>query len=273
MPYAAQPEDRGRIFAEFDRRLRTIETSNRLQNASLDRGAIRVLDTSSEAGGSPRVVFGEQADGTLGVWIYDETGENVIVRLGPEGLSTFDPGDGLPRQVSGVFSNGEETFTGWVLYDGDGRSVLMTRNDKPGLVKPDIPAPFRNTADEVLVTSATFVETHRFDPRRMYHDVLQLDVFVRATGVSTAGEVRLKELNSGSVTSSVTIPAGGSGHALFDWLHGAQIGDDPGEAIYFTLEARRTAGTLEIGVRVPDAVMTSSALVPDADTAGHARWA
>lgn len=256
MPHVEQIENLGRILADFDRRLRTQETAARAANTSVtDEAGHELLRISRQ-----------------GVTLFDPAG-NVVATLSADGVSTFDPGDGLPRQVAGVFGDGVSTFTGWVLYDGDGKSVLMTRNDKPGLIKPDIPAPFRDTSSRVLVTSGTFVETHRFDPRRLYHDTLQLDIFASCTGVTTAGELRIREINSGRTTDAITIPAGSTGgHALFDWLHGAQVGDDPGEGIYFSVEARRTAGTLEVAVSIPDAVMTSSALVSAADTAGHARW-
>lgn len=60
---ANQPEDQGRILAEIERRLRTLEGSSPLTSASIQDGALRVVD----AGLVEHVKIGKQADGTYGI--------------------------------------------------------------------------------------------------------------------------------------------------------------------------------------------------------------
>lgn len=169
----------------------------------------------------------------------------------------ISPNTALDMMRFGVFAAGGTPFYGIVLYDGSNDSMVMTRDDKPGLIKPDIPAPFHAPLAQA-VTAAVLTNTYEWEPRHLYHDVLTVRCRVTTDGATT-GEVRIRETVGGAVTDTLTIPINTDAFASFSWLHGVQPGDDPGAAASFRIETRRASGAGSFIILPPiRASMTSS---------------
>jgi hypothetical protein len=181
------------------------------------------------------------------------------------------PTTGRNVRRDGVLTDGVAPFYGSVTYDGDGRSMFMVRDDTPGLIKPEIPAPFHAPVT-ATVTSGTFVSLFEFEPRRLYHDTLHLRAAV-VTDPSGTAELRIRDTVSGRATDPVVVGVSKTAFAAFDWLHGVVLGDDAGgQSCSFRLEGRRTSGSGVVTVFTPlRAVLTSSVLVPTSATNGAPR--
>lgn len=243
-----QREDLGSVIAEVDRRLRTLEATSPLTHASIQDGALKILDPVL----SVRVVIGKQADGTYGIWFYDSDGESVIFKFNQAGATMFDA-DGDDRVSVGDLGDGHY---GIVVRDGGG-AFERFRCDERGMLYPYLHAAFRprdSTAEAAYtnVTSATFVPVYTAQFGQVTHQGLQ--AFVTATTpVGTTGEIRLS-ITGGATTSPIVIPSGEPGAIQeFRWLHGVALNVGP---VSITVEARRTAGAGAVTVwNPPDAIM------------------
>lgn len=256
MGLAILPDSLGSQLAEIERRLRTLETSNPLSSASIDHGAMRVLDTSVDPAGLQRVVVGQQADDTFGIWIYDETGTKVILKLGTAGLAMHDA-DGDLRARLGLIDEPNNRY-GILVLDADGVTARL-QADERGLLTPYLAAPFvAATGDFLPVTSATFVATHLAQIEQITHEGLYC--WVTATSdAATTGEMRLRNVSTGAVTDAVSIPAGSGGTQYqFRWLHGSALSFGPAG---FEVQARRTGGAGDVNIyRPPGVWMTDPGL-------------
>ena len=149
----------------------------------------------------------------------------------------------------------------------DGGTALIATGTGPGLQRPEWSSGWlrTDTADLRMTTSATFEECWRCEVGRLYHDVVDLEVAVYSAP-GTTGEVRIREALSGHVTSALAIPADANTSHRCQWLH-----DTPLDAAYryFRIEARRTGGSGQIGIRPLSQLMhRSSVSVPDATSGG-----
>lgn len=180
----------------------------------------------------------------------------------------ISPTTGKNMQLFGSFG----AFYGEVIYDKDNSSMLMVRDDIAGLIKPDIPAPFHLPATQTI-TAGALGTVFEWEPRSLYHAVLQVRCKVITDGATT-GEIRLRETVTGAITNTLTVPINTNKFASFDWLHSVVLGDDlPGSgASSFKIEARRASGAGTFTVDMPiRAQMTSLPLDPAANAAGNAQ--
>ncbi len=170
------------------------------------------------------------------------------------------------------------SFFGDVEYDGSGNSVLMVRDDKDGLVKPDIHLSlyprrgFGSGVEYIPVSAAAFTKVWSGSFRRAYHDVYRVALVV-TSDAATVGQVRLREIQSNTSTTVLNTTAGTQQLVSFDWIHPCGIGDDGnGHLGEFAIEVLRVSGAGNINVYAPNySTFTSSALVFTADTSGNAQ--
>lgn len=177
-------------------------------------------------------------------------------------MRLLSPTTGLDIRVDGVFNDGVTSFYGQVTYDGQHHSVFMVRDDKPGLIKPDLHLPF-HTPNATVVTSGSFAPVQECAARAIYHDAIFVEMAV-VTDPGVTGEIKITEGFTGATTATLTVPASTTAGATFAWAHPFGIGDDPPNPIFLQVQARVAAGAGNFFVFPPNfAVMTSSVLVPD----------
>lgn len=169
-------------------------------------------------------------------------------------------------------AEGLDIFKGFLMRDSDQITVIGTRSDQKGLVKPVLPGQFALASAVEPVTSGSFVQAAFYTPMEVYHEVLRVIVFITTPG-GTTGEIKLVEGVSLRSTDVVTIPSGANGFARFEWIHEVEKGDNGRFTCQFQLHCRRTAGAGTISVHQPDEVAWACHFdVPAATTAGNVAW-
>lgn len=229
MPMVNQPEDLGRVLADFERRIRTLETAQRLTKASITDDA-----------GNELVRFDR-----TGIRIFDATGV-LHSLLDTLGIRVFDDA-GVQRAFLGNL-DGAGNF-GVEVRDPAGG--VRFRGDNDGLRDPYLAlAPFDLT-DFKPITAAAFVDVgYYFQAENISH--IGLYVWMQAAGdAATTGEIRIKNVTSGAVTTAHAVPAGAATQKQFRWLHGATLGTGP---VVFAVQARRTGGAGNVNVYHPASV-------------------
>ncbi|MFI2663744.1 hypothetical protein [Micromonospora carbonacea] len=225
------PGDIMRRLRDLERAVRELAASRRLEAASIGRGGIVIKD-----GGSLRIV---NTDGVsiawMGAFSDDESGF-ILRRAG--GQLAF-----------GVYGTG--TDTGFAaMYDLAGQYIVTDDvASGRGLARPYIPVQVGEvSAPTVTTTSSSFVDVAA-GMMSIQHPVLYAYLLVRASDGTTAGEVRLV-LDGNPVGSVLSVAAGAYAYASYgpaalpdnSYQYGALRG--------LTVQARRTAGSGTIGVRV-----------------------
>lgn len=174
-------------------------------------------------------------------------------------------GTGLPSgNQYGVFARGDEAGI-----------ALMLREGSRGLISPSLPVSFvdRDSSNAIIVTSSTFVETHESYILFPSHEVLTARVIV-STDASTTAEVRLINLDTDSVTDSLTVSASTTKIVVFDWLVETSVGlydqhAHSSNLLAVATQVRRASGAGNVRVRPALATLTSKFLVPAAAANGN----
>jgi hypothetical protein len=84
MPDVNQPDSVMSVLADLQRRLEALETGQRAKRTSVRGGLLRVLDLDGNLVGE----FGRRDDGQVGLYIYDDTGAQVVA-LGEIGAGEY----------------------------------------------------------------------------------------------------------------------------------------------------------------------------------------
>lgn len=231
-----------RRLRDLERLVRELHAGRRLEAASIGRGGISIQD-----GGALRVI---DTDGTYLAW----TG---LLADGQRGTVLRRTGGELAFAVHGSGSD-DVGFVG--IYDRAGQYIVTDdAASGRGMARPYIPVPM----GEVMVptattTSATFVDLAA-GLMPVQHPVLYAYLLVRASDGSTAGEV---QMTLDGIQVGDTLPVSVGAYAI------AAIGPAPLPATYqygslqqVRVQARRTAGAGDIGVRVLSVLGLESAFL------------
>ncbi|SCL31909.1 hypothetical protein GA0070616_4355 [Micromonospora nigra] len=232
-----------RRLRELEKQVEQLNAARRLESASIGRGGLVIKD-----GGALRVV---DEDGRSIAWfgLNADTGQRGVVLRRAGGALAF-----------AAYGTGEGGDTGFVaLYDLAGQYIVTDDvASGRGLARPYIPVPMGEVAvPTATTTSSTFVDlASGLWP--VQHPALHAYLLVRADDGSTTGEVRLT-LDGVQVGDVLSVTAGQYTYAT--------IGPAPTPGIYpfgslrtLAMQARRTAGSGSIGVRVLTVVGVESAL-------------
>jgi hypothetical protein len=220
-----QPYDLMSRMKDLERQVDEIRKRVGLGNATISNGSLKVLHPNGVA----IAQFGKFT-------IAGATAYGWILRRPDGSIVTYTYGTDDLQGLSAWFDK-----TGNTIIADDGVSGV-------GLARPYIPIPFYDDDTVALArttTSASFVKLG-FGKWNKQHPKLVALALVRSSAVDTTGEVRLTA--GGNVVGAVQSIAGNE-FAYKD----IGPGDAPGTfGIYYDLqiEARRTAGTGTIGVRV-----------------------
>lgn len=180
-----------------------------------------------------------------------------------------DDGEGELAVFGNFGAEGVDLFKGFFMRDSDQVTVMATRSDQKGLVKPILPGQFVLASMTEPITSGSFGVAAYYTPMEVYHEVLRVVVFVDTPAATTA-ELRLVEAVSLRSTSTATTTAGTTNGIIFEWVHEVPKGDGGRFQAQFQLHARRASGAGTIQVHQPDEVAWACQFdVPNADTAGH----
>lgn len=199
-----------------------------------------------------------------------ETGAQLPNSTSRGGSTAWKNHDLQTHGYFGTFGDSHGTFEGFVIYDGATHSMFMTRADKPGIIHPELSPTWVLDNQYIPVTSATYVTVARWNPRSIYHEVLDTVIPV-GSDPGTVGEIRLIELHTGNVTDSLVTTAGQFQFAGFSWVH--PIEPNTGANPNFEIQAKRNSGAGSVNVHQSrEFNLTSTALVALADTNGYARW-
>lgn len=220
MGLADQPDTMARWMADMERRMRTQETATRAANTSIT-----------------------------------DSGGKELVRLDRDGIKIFDAAGDTRVQI-GLIDEANGRY-GLLVRDGDG-STQRFRVDERGLLTPYLVAPVVDATDFAVVTSASFVVTHRAQFEVVTHEGLYC--WVNATSdAGTTGEMRLYNASTAQASEAKVIPAlSGGTLQQFRWLHGVALNVGPA---YFEVQARRTGGAGNINIyRSPGMWMTDPTL-------------
>lgn len=229
---AISPGDIMRRLRDLERMVRELMAGRRLEAASIGRGGITVKD-----GGTVQVVDAEgTALATMGA--LDATRRGVLLRRA---------GGSLAFGVYGTGEGGDVGFAG--IYDLAGQYIVTDDvASGRGLARPYIPVQVGEVAvPTATTTSGSFVDLAA-GMMSIQHPVLYAYLLVRASDTGTTGEVRLT-LDGNQVGNVLPVSAGAYAYASY--------GPSPLPATYsygvlreLRVQARRTAGTGTIGVRV-----------------------
>ncbi|TYB97127.1 hypothetical protein FXF53_20500 [Micromonospora sp. WP24] len=235
-----------RRIDELAAEVRELRAGRRLESASIGRGGVTVRE-----GGTVRV--------------YDPDGRR-IAQLGD--LSDFIEGyrgvwlgraNGQPAFIaSGTGDNGEAGYA--AMYDPAGNyivsdDVIAGR----GLGRPYIPLPLGEVSPPTATTTSgsfTDLATGVFP---MQHKGLYAYLLVRASDATTAGEARVA-IDGTQRGSTLPITAGSYAFASIGPF-ATELTDEYGSFHGVSVQARRTAGTGTIGVRVLSMIGLDSAWV------------
>lgn len=214
-------------LAEYERRIRTLETAAQLGNSSIKGGALRVLRSS----GAPVAAFGEDSANTVGTVLYDSSG-NVIAAFGQ--IPALSGSDGVQLGATAA-----PTFL-W--------------NQDEGQLRPHTIVPFSPNAAAYQTTSATFVLAHDAYVERTPTKYLHMRTYISIDPGCTA-EIRMTHLDaSGTLlaTSNTQTLSSVPGQ-----IYNVQLAWAPtslatlGQTARFKLEIRRTAGAAQVGAYPP----------------------
>ncbi|KXK63346.1 hypothetical protein AWW66_03265 [Micromonospora rosaria] len=221
-----------RRLRDLERDIRAQAAGRRLEASSIGRGGLALRD-----GGSMRIIdrdgsvlgrIGDLGDGIRGTWIGRANGEPAI----------------------GAYGTGVGDDVGFAgLYDRSGQYVVTDdASSGRGLARPYIPIQVGEVTPPTATTTSSTFESLAEGMASLQHPCLVVYGLALA-GAGTAGEVRVWLDHPGPVGPVTTIPT--AAYTFFT------IGPFalPSSGEYGTLrniqiQARRTAGTGTLGVRV-----------------------
>ncbi|WP_320067861.1 hypothetical protein [Micromonospora sp. RTGN7] len=227
-------------LADLEAEMRELRAARRLESAAIGAGGLTVRD-----------------GGTVAV---DDTSSNRMLWLGqvPFGDGTTKPGMVAFRATT----NDPNRTVAMSLFDGvfalwDRRGTIVVSTDEvsgSGLARPYIPVQVGDwNAPTNTTTSATFTDM-ALGYNVIQHPVLHVHLLVRASDATTAGQARVT-IDGTPAGPTTTITAG----AYSDMLIGPFAVTPTAGLRMVAVQARRTAGTGTIGVRVLSIVGLESA--------------
>ncbi|GIJ25488.1 hypothetical protein Vqi01_06500 [Micromonospora qiuiae] len=225
--------DLGRRLYDLEQLVRELIAGRRLEAASIGRGGVTVKD-----GGTFRV---KDIDGVDLAWM------GLDPQSGLRGTVLRRAGGAVAFAAFGTGAVGDSGFA--ALYDLAEQYVVSDDiASGRGLARPYIPVQLGEvTIPTTTTTSGTFTDMAA-GTMPVQHPVLFAHVLARASDGTTAGEVRMT-LNGEQVGEPATVDAGAFVHMY--------LGPATVDAVYeyghlhrVRVQARRTAGSGEIGVRV-----------------------
>lgn len=230
-----------RKFADLEREIRELRAERRLGQSTIEAGSLQitggqlvVLDTD----GTPLAGLGDLGNGYHGTVLYRSGGAVALA----------------------VFGTGTGSALSW--YDRSGNQVVEDDGvSARGLARPYIPLTFGDvtTAPTSTTTSGSFAEIIR-GAAPIQHPVLYAYVTVLASDASTSGEVRMA---IDGVAVGPTVPVGlGEYNAKGIGPFAVPDPGTYGQIRTVSIQARRTAGTGTIGVRVLSAYGLESSYAP-----------
>lgn len=156
-------------------------------------------------------------------------------------------------------------------FQQKGVNERLARLERPPITPPDVPFHMRMVTHHFgLTTQTTFSIIFRQAFPRAYYDGLYLEFPIIASA-DRAGEVRLTEVNSGAVTSTLSVPAATDATAQFKWLHGQPTDVSIAtQQFLLAIQARKiTTGGGDFEIYPPTlAIFMSSELLETADSTG-----
>lgn len=227
-----------REIASLRKRVEDLESGTRASSTSVDTGNFTVKSGTfkvvNPSTGQSIIYMGNLATVAGGWasqgWLYRRgNGTHAFALYGPDDESQF-----------------------WALYDESGNVIISEDSGAgQGLARPWLQIPFVDStsvsAPTATTTSSTYtaLQTSRY---RKQHPKIRAYILCRASDGTTEGEVRVGIGGSPEVQigANITVTAG---------MYSAQIitGDVPGAwdaEMELEIQARRTAGAGNIGVRV-----------------------
>jgi hypothetical protein len=232
------PVDPGNTGAQLEERLRRIEQTLAALNGRnpLNNGVFSGTLRNVDAAGNTLM----EIDGN-GLKIYDSSG-NLLLNLSATGLRMYDAVGTLRSRVGYINST-----SGYGVSIFDEAADLRFEVNDDGYRDPWLPHPMVVASAFTTTTSATFVPVYQGQVQIVTHKGVSISVVVN-TDAGTTGEFRLKNTDTGTTTSTVSVPALGSVSQTFQWLHGSALGGGP---VRFDVEARRTGGAGNVTVFQP----------------------
>ncbi|WFE45004.1 hypothetical protein [Verrucosispora sp. WMMD1129] len=226
---AISPGNLARRVRELERQVQMLTAGRRLEAASIGRGGLTVTGgtiTTRDTDGNVLSRQGQLAEGWRGTWIGRAGG----------GVAFFVGGEGA-----------DEGFVG--IYDRAGQYIVSDdAASERGLARPYIPIQTGEvTVPTATTASATFVDMAA-GTMPVQHPVLHAHLLIRSDDGSTTGEVRMT-LDGEQVGEVLEVAA--SQYAFATLGPAALPGVYPYGALRtVAVQARRTAGSGNIGVRV-----------------------
>ncbi|MEU8264488.1 hypothetical protein AB0C02_28180 [Micromonospora sp. NPDC048999] len=241
---AISPADIMRRLRDVERLVREGAAGRRLEASSVGQGGLSVKD-----GGSMRVIdrdgsvlsrIGDLGGGVRGTWIARAGGEPAF----------------------GVYGTGVGDDVGFAgLYDRSGQYVVTDdAQSGRGLARPYIPIPHGEVSPPTTSTGSTSFVTMAEGLTAIQHPVL-LVYGLAMCSAGTAGEVRVSLDDPGPVGPVESIAAGAY---RFFYLgpFAMPYSGEYGMLHTIQIQARRTAGTGTIGVRVLSILGLESSWAP-----------
>lgn len=253
-------------LADLKRQIRELAAARTLESASIDQGGLTLQGGGNlevADGGNVHIDNGGAIElaGGGSVNVFD--GGNVQVIGGV--VEVFDS-NGTNIAQLGRFTDGAEGVAlsrpdgTYALYVADGFASIMDRTGNivisddassgQGIATPYIPLGTWNSVlapprAENFTTSSAFVTVETCSGYKQ-HPRLMIQVLVQCSNATTAGEVRIIDVNGVILGGTQTVPAGE--YAYHQWIQAPLPGQHTAQQV-LNLQVRRTVGAGSIGAR------------------------
>lgn len=223
--------DLGKLLREMQAEIAALRTANTLAYSTLSAGGSVIVD-----GGVLTVLYNGTPLCKVGT-------DGTVV-----GLRTFRPNG---QQMLSSLGQGFQGFTYTAVYDGNGDVVLADNPVGAGLLRPrlSVGSWVDNTAlgtPAQPTTSSTFVTLQTLFGYQQ-NPYVRVDAIVSSSAADTTGEVIVTDPSGTQIGSTLTVAA--NTVAVVTLGPVALPSFSLGSAGYYSLQARRTAGTGTVGVR------------------------
>jgi hypothetical protein len=220
-----------------EREIQLLRTARRLAAATIgeggltvDGGFLKVVDLNGNELFYVGPITPTLTNGTPQRGMILRRNDNSIAAM----LHDANPGDGSPAAYRQALT----------IWDRAGNVVLADDTDGgQGVARPYVPWQWSSAKDDVVTTSAAFVETHSIAGPRQ-HPKMAVGISAIA-GASTAGQVQLV-VGGNVVAGPTSIPSGGSVAPTYVFTLPAGVHTD---LTYISIQARRSSGAGNITVR------------------------